>query len=287
MPIAAVGGVHEAVEICRMWAERWLEAHELDADLTPTSSSDGTAGVTWDIEVGRAHSTTPGVGQSSDWTWSARVHDWARSLRQFARPARGGRVARSTDADGAEVVRLFGDDHGLREDRGSGVGMGIGDPNRLPGADLFFETPISAGQVTFVPGDHAVPYTLEGAPPSSLCAGPPSGLFRITGPGLPPGGVEGQADPSTGPMPENIIEALNRGDVMAKAEKLGVDQELVDPRPPWLRRADGWDEDDLGEGVPPGLEPQESSAQARLERQAHMLGLTGKRVHLNRQDPDQ
>ncbi|AGT12971.1 hypothetical protein KAYACHO_67 [Mycobacterium phage KayaCho] len=27
----------------------------------------------------------------------------------------------------------------------------------------------------------------------------------------------------------------------------------ADQRPPWLRRADGWDEDDAGEGVPPGL----------------------------------
>ncbi|AHJ88567.1 hypothetical protein Jolie1_067 [Mycobacterium phage Julie1] len=29
--------------------------------------------------------------------------------------------------------------------------------------------------------------------------------------------------------------------------------DAADQRPPWLRRADGWDEDDAGEGVPPGL----------------------------------
>ncbi|AHJ88369.1 hypothetical protein CG91_gp069 [Mycobacterium phage 39HC] len=36
----------------------------------------------------------------------------------------------------------------------------------------------------------------------------------------------------------------------------GVTLHAADPadqRPPWLRRADGWDEDDAGEGVPPGL----------------------------------
>jgi hypothetical protein len=65
--------------------------------------------------------------------------------------------------------------------------------------------------------------------------------------------------------PGSLREALGvppSGDTGIKIQRGGVrfppidDPTLVDAadqRPPWLRRADGWDEDDAGEGVPPGL----------------------------------
>lgn len=269
IPIDSVADAQAAAEVCHMWARNWLDAHGLEADVgTWTNAGSGRTGAVWSITVGRAASTVPGAGQPSDWTWSARAKEWARSLHRAFSPVRSvttqGRIGRHTDPEtGADVVSIHGA-NGLREDRRSG--MGIGDPHREPG-----EIPVEPGTYDLGGiGVNPTPYTLEGAPLSAtlLRPGPPTGYFSITGPGLPPGGVEGQADPRTGPTAEDIHEALKRADVMANPL---ASEDVADQRPPWLRRLDGWDEDEYAQqnasGVPPGLETYQDAVRRKVERE--------------------
>lgn len=254
IPTDSVADDQAAREVCRMWATRWLEAHEIDADLGYwTSAQEGRTGVVWSITVGRAASTVPGAGQPSDWTWSARAKEWARSLHRAFSPVRvvhtTGRIGRTTDEDGAEVVKLFGAEYPAEAHGDNPLMRGDEEiPEGLPVEPGLYGIP------------HPSPYTLDSVPVRvPVRFGPPTGYFRITGGGLPPGGVEGQADPRTGPSAEDIHEALKRGDVMANPL---ASEDVADQRPPWLRRLDGWDEDEI-----PAPEPVNDALRREVERQ--------------------
>lgn len=241
VPNNRLADVHAAEDVCRTWAQHWLDAQGVYADIA-MHSRQGRNGVAWTIEVGHAESTTPGGGTPEDWTWSARVHDWARALRRFSSPLRTGRIGRTTDDEGAQVVRLFGDG-GVREDRGHGVAFGGSDTHNAAGEECVLPPDlygVDLHDVKFTSLSEeqrrANAYTLEALP---IRLGEPSGHFRITGGGLPKGGVEGQSDPRTGPTAEDIKEALKRGDV--ERHPLATN-EVADARPPFLRRAEGWDE---------------------------------------------
>lgn len=98
--------VNTVVEQCRLAAEDWLADNGLDGEtVTPLSSSDGSAGVTFTVTLGRGH-IDPRQIKHDEWTWSARAYYWAELLhRTFGRATRRIHARRPT---GGEITVAVG-----------------------------------------------------------------------------------------------------------------------------------------------------------------------------------
>lgn len=99
LPRSAVGSANAAVEVAQMHAKAWAEAHGLELMATSAlSRSDGTIGVTFDVEVGRGDISldqrVPGV--LDNWRWSGPRVQWWRKIFNRA-DGRQGRTLAARD----------------------------------------------------------------------------------------------------------------------------------------------------------------------------------------------
>lgn len=106
MPSAAVGGPNAAVEVAKLHAQNWADAHGMSViSVSPLSRSGGINGVTFDVVVGKGDISldqrVPGVLDS--WRWSGPRMEWWR--RVFNRSdGRQGRVLAARDEQGGCVL---------------------------------------------------------------------------------------------------------------------------------------------------------------------------------------
>jgi hypothetical protein len=109
LPVAGYD-VNAIVAVADLAAKDWLAAHDLDADTMPISRSDGTAGVTFTLTLGRGPAATDGSDAVGDaFVWSARIGHWLDLLTRGAKPARAARRSERLHArpDGnAHIIAL-------------------------------------------------------------------------------------------------------------------------------------------------------------------------------------